>query len=307
MSFFEINNLSVGFKNKNKILLHNIFLSINEGQVMGLVGESGSGKTMLSLALMGLLPKNIKILNGSIKLDGKELYDYKRNKIYRNASDITMIFQNPKNALNPTMKIGDQISNVIKYNKTKYNNIKNTVYELLDEVGIPGVHRIYGYYPHQLSGGMCQRIMIAMALACKPKILIADEPTTALDVTIQAQIFALIKKLILKTKSSILFISHDLDAIAEISNDVAVMFSGQMMEQAHCKDIVNRPKHPYTKFLIDSIINSGKEEIIKREKSLYGCQYSYRCESFSKICEESNKLLTINKNHKSSCIKNIVS
>ena len=306
MSLLEVRDLSVSFDNNSKLLLREIELNIEPGQVLGMVGESGSGKTMLSLALMGLLPNKINLTSGSIKIKGRELITSKIKKVNRLPSEISMIFQHPKNSLNPTMKIGEQIGMVLIYNKIVENKlIKDKTLELLNDVGIPGTKIIARSYPHQLSGGMCQRVMIAMALACRPSILIADEPTTALDVTIQAQIFDLLKRFIKQTNSGVLFISHDLGAVSEMSDNIAVLFSGQMMEQADKNTIINIPEHPYTKYLINSINNYSSDKIeVLNNKYNSGCRYSHRCKSFSKECEIYSNLIKINNNHKSSCVKN---
>jgi oligopeptide/dipeptide ABC transporter ATP-binding protein len=306
LSLLEVKELSVSFNKNSEFLLRKIGLNIEPGQVLGMVGESGSGKTMLSLALMGLLPNKINLTSGSIKINGRELIASENKKVNRMSNEISMIFQHPKNSLNPTMKIGEQIGRVLKHNKiVEKKLIKDKTFELLHDVGIPATKIVARSYPHQLSGGMCQRVMIAMALACRPSILIADEPTTALDVTIQAQIFDLLKKFIEQTKSGVLFISHDLGAVSEMSDNIAVLFSGQMMEQANKKTIINMPKHPYTKYLIDSInkFNSDKIQVLNN-KYTSGCSYSHRCQYFSKECEIVSDLITVNSNHKSSCVRN---
>lgn len=256
-NLLSVDNLSVSFfsnKEENKIL-HNISYQLHENEILGIVGESGSGKSISTLSILGLLPKAIsKITSGSIIFEGKDLVNLS-NKSFQNirGNKISMIFQEPMSALNPSMTCGKQVFEILNRHTSLSNKeIKEETLSLLEKVKLPQPKRVYNAYPHKISGGQKQRVMIAMAIACKPKILIADEPTTALDVTVQKEIIALLKELQKETKMSILFISHDLSLVSEIADRVLVMFNGKIVEQGNVKDIFKNPKHIYTKALINS-------------------------------------------------------
>ncbi len=277
----KVSNLNTEFKSDygSKPALNNISFNIKEGEVLALVGESGSGKTVTSLSIMGLLPNNASVENGEIKLLSKKnkeinilnLSDEKHNEIRGN--DISMVFQEPMTCLNPTMTVGEQILEVIiRHKKISKINAKKEMIGLLELVEIPDPIQRSIEYPHQLSGGMRQRIMIAIALACSPKLIIADEPTSALDVTIQAQLLELLKKLknSIVTKTSILFITHDLGIVKELADRVIVMYQGKIVEEGNVLDVFENPKHSYTNNLIQSLpefkIEKRKQnKIIKKE------------------------------------------
>jgi len=277
----KVSNLNTEFKSDygSKPALNNISFNIKEGEVLALVGESGSGKTVTSLSIMGLLPNNASVENGEITLLSKKnkeinilnLSDEKHNEIRGN--DISMVFQEPMTCLNPTMTVGEQILEVIiRHKKISKINAKKEMIGLLELVEIPDPIQRSIEYPHQLSGGMRQRIMIAIALACSPKLIIADEPTSALDVTIQAQLLELLKKLknSIVTKTSILFITHDLGIVKELADRVIVMYQGKIVEEGNVLDVFENPKHSYTNNLIQSLpefkIEKRKQKkIIKKE------------------------------------------
>ena len=277
----KVSNLNTEFKSDygSKPALNNISFNIKEGEVLALVGESGSGKTVTSLSIMGLLPNNASVENGEITLFSKKnkeinilnLSDEKHNEIRGN--DISMVFQEPMTCLNPTMTVGEQILEVIiRHKKISKINAKKEMIGLLELVEIPDPIQRSIEYPHQLSGGMRQRIMIAIALACSPKLIIADEPTSALDVTIQAQLLELLKKLknSIVTKTSILFITHDLGIVKELADRVIVMYQGKIVEEGNVLDVFENPKHSYTNNLIQSLpefkIEKRKQKkIIKKE------------------------------------------
>ena len=277
----KVSNLNTEFKSDygSKQALNNISFNIKEGEVLALVGESGSGKTVTSLSIMGLLPNNASVENGEITLLSKKnkeinilnLSDEKHNEIRGN--DISMVFQEPMTCLNPTMTVGEQILEVIiRHKKISNKNAKKEMIGLLELVEIPDPIQRSIEYPHQLSGGMRQRIMIAIALACNPKLIIADEPTSALDVTIQAQLLELLKKLknSIVTKTSILFITHDLGIVKELADRVIVMYQGKIVEEGNVLDVFENPKHSYTNNLIQSLpefkIEKRKQKkIIKKE------------------------------------------
>ncbi len=255
MSVIEIKNLSVDFTVDGKPVhaVKNSSLTIKEGETFGLVGESGSGKSVTSLAIMGLLPKpQAKISSGEILYKGKNILNFSKKEMTQiRGNKITMIFQEPMTSLNPVFKIGNQITEtILLHQEASKAEAKERAIQLLDEVGIPDPARKFDDYPHQLSGGQRQRVMIAIALACEPDLMICDEPTTALDVTIQKQVLELLVNLKKHHKMSILFISHDLSVVAEIADHVAVMNQGVIVEQGTTEDLFLNPKHPYTKGLL---------------------------------------------------------
>ena len=271
VEILNVSNLSTAFQSDygSKQALKNISFKINEGEVLALVGESGSGKTVTSLSIMGLLPNNAYIQEGNINLIDKKnnqvnilkLTDEKHNLIRGN--DISMVFQEPMTCLNPTMTIGDQIVEVILNHKkiSKTKAVKEMI-DLLGLVEIPDPTQRAREYPHQLSGGMRQRVMISIALACTPKLIIADEPTSALDVTIQAQLLQLLMKLknSIVSKTSILFITHDLGIVRELADRVIVMYHGEIVEEGQVKEVFDNPKHSYTRNLIQSLPEFKLEE-----------------------------------------------
>ena len=253
----EVKNFSLSFKKEGKLneVIHNVSFSLKENEILGIVGESGSGKSVTSLAVMGLLPNKIaKITNGNIIFEEKDITNL-TNKAGRKirGNEIAMIFQEPMSSLNPSMKCGAQVAEILEqHTKLSSKEIENEVLSLFEKVKLPNPEEIFNKYPHQISGGQKQRVMIAMAIACKPKILIADEPTTALDVTVQKEIIDLLKELQHETKMSIIFISHDLSLVSEIAQRVLVMYKGEIVEQGLAKTIFENPSHNYTKALIAS-------------------------------------------------------
>lgn len=254
-NLIEIKDLSIGFEREgswNKVV-KNISFSIDKGEILGLVGESGSGKSVSSLAIMGLLPeRKSKILSGSILFNNIDLCNI-TNKEHRKlrGKKIAMIFQEPMTALNPVVRCGNQVMEMIIHNNSiSKREAKKRVLELFKEVKLPDIERAFRAYPHELSGGQKQRVMIAMAISCNPDLLIADEPTTALDVTVQKTILELLKSIQNKYNIGILFITHDLGVIKQIANRVAVLYKGEIVEQGLVQDIFNKPNHPYTQGLI---------------------------------------------------------
>ena len=301
----QIKDLKVSFQSGKKLLpaVDGISFDLKEGEILGIVGESGSGKSVTSLAAMGLIPSPPgKIENGQIIFEGKDLR-HNTEKEWRKVrgNQISMIFQEPMTSLNPLFTIGNQVIEAIRLH-TDFSKREALVrgLELLRLVGIPRAEGILKEYPHQLSGGMRQRIMIAMAMACNPKVLIADEPTTALDVTIQAQILALMKDLNKKTNTSIILITHDLGVVAEICERVIVMYSGQIVEQGDVRTILKNPRHPYTKGLLKSVPElSGKKERLYSIPGTvpmpgtiqHGCRFEPRCsEAFGRCQKEEPNL-----------------
>ncbi|MBV7441217.1 ABC transporter ATP-binding protein [Weeksellaceae bacterium TAE3-ERU29] len=247
----QVKNLSISF-NSNKVV-ENVSFNLNQGEILGIVGESGSGKSLTSLAIMNLLPKNANTAGEILFKVNEETYNL-LNKNYRKlkGKNIGMIFQEPMTSLNPSMTCGKQvIENLFLHKKITKKEAKQKVLDLFEEVELPNPSRIYKAYPHELSGGQKQRVMIALALICEPQLLIADEPTTALDVTVQQSILRLLKKLQQEYKMSIIFISHDLGVISQISDKVMVMFRGKVVETGTAKDIFFSPKENYTRGLIE--------------------------------------------------------
>lgn len=253
----DVNNLSISFQSDgiDKEIIHHISYTLNKNEILGIVGESGSGKSISTLAILGLLPKQIsKITSGSILFNEKDLTQL-NTKDFQNirGSEISMIFQEPMSSLNPSMKCGQQVEEILlQHTNLSKSEAKTETLSLFEKVKLPSPQRIYNAYPHEISGGQKQRVMIAMAIACKPKILIADEPTTALDVTVQKEIIQLLKQLQSEEEMSIIFISHDLALVSEIANRVLVMYKGDIVEQGEVSKIFKTPEHIYTKALLSS-------------------------------------------------------
>lgn len=256
-SLLNINHITISARKEGQWtpIVHDSSFTLEQNEILGIVGESGSGKSVTSLAVMGLLPKGIlQVTQGSIAFEGRDISQLTAKEIREiRGNDIAMIFQEPMSSLNPSLKCGYQVEEILKeHTSLSKKEIKATVISLFEKVKLPNPEKIYNRYPHEISGGQKQRVMIAMAIACKPKILIADEPTTALDVTVQKEIILLLKELQQETKMSIIFISHDLSLVSEIANRVLVMYKGNIVEQGEAGDIFENPKHTYTKALINS-------------------------------------------------------
>lgn len=311
----EVNNLEVQFKvDKSKLTaVKDVSFFIEEDEILGLVGESGSGKSVTSLSILRLLPENGEIANGTINYNGRDLAKISISEIRKiRGSDISMIFQDPMSSLNPVMRIGDQLIEATKLHRG-FNNqqAKEHAIEMIKKVGIPVPEDIIKRFPHQLSGGMSQRVMIAMAISCNSKILIADEPTTALDVTIQAQVMELIEQLKEEEKMGVLLITHDLGVVAEMCDRVMVMYCGRIVEVASVNDLFDEPKHPYTKGLIQSVPKLGTNQntlsfIKGRVPDLsnlpIGCKFAPRCDKAIDICFKSEpELISINNNRQVRC------
>jgi len=265
----EVKDLKINFKTYAGLVqaVRGVNFELNEGETLAIVGESGSGKSVTSNAVMKLIPQPPGIYaDGQILFQGKDLIPLTEKEMSRiRGNEIAMIFQDPMTALNPTMRVGKQITEVIlKHKKVSREQAKQRAIELLDQVGIPMPEKRFSQFPHEFSGGMRQRVVIAIALAADPKLLIADEPTTALDVTIQAQILELLKEIQKKNNTSIIFITHDLGVVANIADRVAVMYAGQVVEYGTVNDIFYNPRHPYTWGLLGSmpdLKNNVKEDL----------------------------------------------
>jgi len=259
----EINNLKVIPNNNSKLkLVDDITLNLNKGKTTCIVGESGSGKSLTALSVMQLLSSQLT-MSGNIFFEGTNLLNLSKDEIRKKrGKDIAMIFQEPMTSLNPVLTIGYQIQEAIQVHQKISNvNLSIRVQELLKIVGIPSSRS--ESYPDELSGGQRQRVMIAMAISSSPKLLIADEPTTALDVTVQAQILNLLNDLKLKFQMTMLFITHDFGVVEDIADDVAVMYQGKIVEKGSVENVLNRPKHPYTKALLDCVPDSQGKKALK--------------------------------------------
>jgi oligopeptide/dipeptide ABC transporter ATP-binding protein len=290
---------------------------VDRGEVLGLVGESGCGKSVTSLSIMGLVPKPGKVVAGEILFAGKNIAQMKAAEVRDlRGEHISMIFQQPSSALNPVYRAGAQIKEVFELHRDWSSEVEEEkVIEMLAKVGIPDPKRRAASYPHELSGGMAQRVMIAMALACEPELLIADEPTTALDVTIQAQILDLIRDLQQKSKTAVILITHDLGIVAEMADRVAVMYAGEIVEEADVRTMFRNPLHPYTQGLIGSIpvlgaLRERLEVIPGVVPSMIdlpaGCRFAPRCgprvEHGLQICtQQEPDLREVEEGHKARC------
>ncbi len=280
--------LDIAGENGTRAILDRVSLSVHPDEVMGLVGESGSGKTMTSLAITRLLPPAARIVGGHIRFGGMDLVALSERKMRGvRGSQIAMIFQNPRAALNPVMRAGDQVARAVRlHRQVSPTQAYEIAVDLLKHVGIADASVRARAYPHQLSGGMAQRVLTAIMLACHPMLLIADEPTTGLDVTIQAQIFDLIKSVQAETGASLLLITHDLGVVAEVCRRVAVMYAGQIMEVAPVDQLFAHPKHPYTSLLLGSVLRvdipsdlstNGALSFINIRYDMRGCRFANRC------------------------------
>lgn len=300
MNLLEVKNLHTYFTTKKGIIkaAYGVSFEIEEGKTLGLVGESGSGKSVTSMSILKLFEENQRIHEGEIIFEGEKISEYDLNQI-RNirGNKISVIFQEPMTSLNPVFKVGRQITEVLMLHQgLNKQQARRRAIELLDDVGISNPEKIIDQYSFQLSGGMSQRVMIAIALACRPRLLIADEPTTALDVTIQAQILKLMNDLKTKYKTSILFVTHDLGVINEMADDVAVMYCGQIVEKASAQTIFGDSptySHPYTEGLMTSIprLDSPKGKLDAIPGSVphplnlpVGCKFAPRCKYATDKC-----------------------
>lgn len=316
----EVKDLKTHFTTDKGVVkaVDGVTFDLIEGKTLGVVGESGCGKSITAMSILRLIDKNGGIVGGTVSYNGREIQDIPMEEMMKiRGNEISMIFQEPMTSLNPVFKIGDQIVEAIKLHQDlSKKEAHDKAVAMLKLVGIPRAERVVFDYPHQLSGGMRQRVMIAMALSCDPKVLIADEPTTALDVTIQAQILSLMNDLKEKTNTAIMLITHDLGVVAQMADDVIVMYSGKVVESAEVNELYGNPKHPYTQGLLDSIpdIKSQKkrlnsiEGVVPNPMELpNGCYFAPRCKfAMDKCWEEEPGVYFIDKekngeNHKVKC------
>lgn len=312
----EVRNLKTQFKTDEGTFfaVDGIDFKVFPGRTLGIVGESGCGKSVTSLSVLRLIQKPGSIEAGELIFNGRDLLNFSEEDMrHVRGNQIAMIFQEPMTSLNPVFTCGEQIEEVIRLHQKGISKsaAKAAAIAMLQKVGIPAPEKRYDEYPHQLSGGMRQRVMIAMAISCNPKLLIADEPTTALDVTIQAQILDLMRKLQSDFGAGMILITHDLGVVAETCHDVAVMYAGKIVEYGTVEDIFYRPQHPYTRGMLDSIphFESGKK--IEKLKTIpgmvpsllnlpKGCRFADRCSFVQNKCKDSEPLLSVGE-HRSAC------
>lgn len=314
-NLLEIRDLEIQYVKNNETVhaVNEINIKLAEGETLGLVGETGAGKTTTALGIMRLIAGPTgKIKKGSIKFNDKDLLEISEEEMRKiRGNDISMIFQDPMTSLNPVMTVGEQIAEVIAiHEKVSKEEAMNKAAEMLELVGIPGARR--NDFPHQFSGGMKQRVVIAIALACNPKLLIADEPTTALDVTIQAQVLDLMGNLKTKFKTSMILITHDLGVVAQVCDKVAIMYAGEIVEYGTLKDVFEKPSHPYTMGLFGSIPSLDEEKTrLVPIKGLMpdptnlptGCKFNPRCPHAVGICSERVPVSKeISKGHEVKCL-----
>jgi oligopeptide/dipeptide ABC transporter ATP-binding protein len=301
-ALLHIEDLSLTFpaEGGRRRVLDRVTLDLYPNEVLGLVGESGSGKTITSLAVMGLLPPTARIGGGHVWFEGRDLLALPERDLRQvRGKHIAMIFQNPRAALNPLMRAGEQVARAVRLHRGLSGKAAyDTAIELLRHVGISDAAARARAYPHQLSGGMAQRVLVAMMLACQPRLLIADEPTTGLDVTIQAQIFELIKEVQAETGATLLLITHDLGVVSEVCQRVAVMYAGQIMEVAPVEALFARPQHPYTELLLQSLLRVDRFSDLNTIPALpqitltygSGCRFANRCPDVRAVCREHRPL-----------------
>jgi peptide/nickel transport system ATP-binding protein len=314
----SIEDLSVGFQSlpAGLPLIDRVSLSVPPGRTLCLVGESGCGKSLVSLSVMGLLPRPAaRVLGGRILLDGEDILQAPAPRLADLRGDrMAMIFQEPMTSLNPAFTIGDQIGEaVVRHRGASSAEARGAALEVLKRVRIPGAESRLDSYPHQMSGGMRQRVMIAMALVNRPKLLIADEPTTALDVTIQAQILRLIRDLQRENGTAVLLVTHDLGVVAEMADDVAVMYAGRIVEQGPTAEIFDNPQHPYTIGLMGSLPSIGRRAgrlasipgaVPPPARWLSGCRFATRCPFADARCRtEAPALEAMGPGHRAACFK----
>ncbi|MDF2680722.1 MAG: peptide transporter ATP-binding protein [Brevibacillus sp.] len=312
----EVKNLQTHFKTEEGVIpsVNGISFSVAKGETLAIVGESGCGKSVTSLSIMGLVAPPGQVVGGEILLEGQNLLALNKKELRKlRGNKLSMIFQEPMTSLNPVFTVGNQLSEVFRHhqNMDKQQARAKSI-EMLDTVGIPRADKVVDYFPHQLSGGMRQRVMIAMALGCNPALLIADEPTTALDVTIQAQILELLKKLNDEYDTGVILITHDLGVVAEMADRVIVMYAGEVVEQANVFELFARPKHPYTKGLLGSLpkLDEQREELESIPGAVpnplnmpNGCAFHPRCPIATEQCQSKKpSLVEVDQDHLARCL-----
>lgn len=312
----EVKNLEITFcdRDTRSVLLDQVSFTVNEGEILCVVGESGCGKSITSLAIMGLLPANGAVTSGEVLFEGKDLLRLPEKELDEiRGNQIAMVFQDALTSLNPVFTIGNQLMESIRVHMglDKAAAYKRAV-SLLGRVGLPEPAALMKKYPFVLSGGMRQRVMIAMALSCNPKLLIADEPTTALDVTVQSQIMHLLLDLQKEFGMSVIFITHDIGVVAQMANRVLVMYAGQIVEQGEVHDLFRRPAHPYTQALLqtvpstkdpaDRVLVSIPGAVPEQYQNITGCRFADRCPYAKEQCARPQPLYAVGKDHLARCV-----
>lgn len=313
----EVRNLKTSFKTEEGVIpsVNGVSFTVNRGETLAVVGESGSGKSVTSLSIMGLVGAPGRVTDGEIRLEGRNLLGLSKKELRKiRGNEISMIFQEPMSSLNPVFTVGNQVREaILQHRKASKAEAARLSIEMLERVGIPGAAKVAASFPHQLSGGMRQRVMIAMALACRPKLLIADEPTTALDVTIQAQILQLIAELSREENTGVILITHDLGVVAEMADRVAVMYAGEVVEEASVFDLFARPGHPYTIGLLGSLprLDEQRERLDSIAGTVPdmlnmpgGCPFHPRCPYAQEQCARERPELRVKEaGHKVRCLR----
>ena len=311
----QVQDIRMVFRNKKQefAAVDGLSFQVERGEILGIVGESGSGKTMASLSIMGLLPEQGAIASGSIKYQGRELVGLSDAEMCKiRGKEISMIFQEPIMSLDQVFTVGNQLmEGILTHEKMSREEAQKRSLDMLRTVGIPSPERVFHSYPFELSGGMCQRVMIAIALSCNPTLLIADEPTTALDVTVQAQIMDLLKKSRDKFNIGIILITHDLDVVKDMADRIIVMYGGNMMESATREQLFSNPAHPYTRGLLRAIprLDTGDERLFNIEGTVpdirnmpAGCHFCTRCWNAQERCKTQRpQLVEIESGHFVAC------
>ncbi len=316
MAILEVKNLNLGFQSEDTFrqALFDVSFCLEKGKMLSIVGESGCGKTMSAMSILNLIPKTARITSGQILFNGENLLEKNQRQMQHiRGSKIALIPQDPMTSLNPLYTVGDQLLEILKFHQNlQGEEAEKKAIEAFETVQIPSAKSRLKNYPHEFSGGMKQRAIIAMALACQAEILIADEPTTALDVTIQAQIMNLLNEIKINKGTSILLITHDLALVSENSDDIAVMYAGRIVESAPNKEFFSNPNHPYSKALLKSLpSNRGEKlETIQGQpptlsQVIDGCKFNPRCEFCMDVCtQQVPKLKEFTPTHKSACFLN---
>ena len=316
MTILEVKNLNLGFQSEDTFrqALFDVSFSLEKGKMLSVVGESGCGKSMSAMSILNLIPKTARITSGKVLLNGENLLEKSQKEMQHfRGSKIALIPQDPMTSLNPIYTVGDQLLEILKFHQNiQGEEAEKKAIEAFEAVQIPSAKSRLKNYPHEFSGGMKQRAIIAMALACNAEVLIADEPTTALDVTIQSQIMNLLNDIKTNNGTSILLITHDLALVSENTDDIAVMYAGRIVEQAPSKEFFSNPNHPYSKALLKSLpSNRGEKlETIQGQpptlsQVIEGCKFNPRCEFCMDICtQQIPDLKNISQTHKSACFLN---
>lgn len=316
MTILEVKNLNLGFQSEDTFrqALFDVSFSLEKGKMLSVVGESGCGKSMSAMSILNLIPKTARITSGKVLFNGENLLEYSQKEMQHfRGSKIALIPQDPMTSLNPLYTVGDQLLEILKFHQNiQGEEAEKKAIEAFEAVQIPSAKSRLKNYPHEFSGGMKQRAIIAMALACNAEVLIADEPTTALDVTIQSQIMNLLNDIKTNNGTSILLITHDLALVSENTDDIAVMYAGRIVEQAPSKEFFSNPNHPYSKALLKSLpSNRGEKlETIQGQpptlsQVIDGCKFNPRCEFCMDICtQQIPDLKNISQTHKSACFLN---